>query len=143
MSASRTLATPLAVALLVAAAAGAPAALAASATPAPSPMPVPPGEPWLLYHWFQEGKTTKNLFLARPDGSDAVAPWVDRSGVAVSLPDERARRALGVSSARSTDGDLGDHAQGVVGWPTAFPVRRPRPLRRRGGEGRGRGRAVS
>jgi Tol biopolymer transport system component len=72
--------TILAAALLVAATAGAPAALGASTTPAPSQPPVLPGEPWLLYQWFQEGKDTKDLFLARPDGSDAHAIVTDVPG---------------------------------------------------------------
>lgn len=51
-----------------------------AATPAPTPMPVLPGEPWLLYQWFQEGKATMDLFLARPDGTDLHAIVTDVPG---------------------------------------------------------------
>lgn len=52
----------------------------AAPTPAATPMAVLPGEPWLVYHWFQEGKSTKDLFLSRPDGSDAHAIVTDVPG---------------------------------------------------------------
>src|SRR5258705_7950396 len=49
-------------------------------TPAPSPFAIKHGEPWLLYQWFQEGSSTKDLFLSRPDGSDAHAIVTDAPG---------------------------------------------------------------
>jgi Tol biopolymer transport system component len=36
----------------------------------PSPIAVLPGEPWLLYAWFQNATEHRHLFLVRPDGSD-------------------------------------------------------------------------
>ena len=56
------------------------------ASPAPSPDPRPSvsggqasapaiavgdGEPWLLYSWYAAGKSTKDIYLVRPDGTDA------------------------------------------------------------------------
>jgi len=51
-----------------------------SATPVPSSIAVLDGEPWIVYEWFQPGKDTKDLLLARPDGSDAHAIATDVPG---------------------------------------------------------------
>lgn len=48
-----------------------PAASAPSRTAAPSRIAVLEGEPWLLYVWVLRGKNTRDMFLARPDGSDS------------------------------------------------------------------------
>jgi Tol biopolymer transport system component len=47
------------------------AASAPSRTEAPSRIAVLDGEPWLLYVWVLRGKNTRDMFLARPDGSDS------------------------------------------------------------------------
>ena len=67
----------------------------ASTTTAPSPTstatqastttsaPVPqilPGEPWVLSAWYLPGKSTKNLFLTRPDGTGAHVILADLPG---------------------------------------------------------------
>jgi Tol biopolymer transport system component len=39
-----------------------------------------PGEPWILSAWFLPGKHTKNLFLARPDGTDSHVILADLPG---------------------------------------------------------------
>lgn len=44
---------------------------AATASPGPATFAVRPGESWVAYDSYQEGKDTRDLFLARPDGSDA------------------------------------------------------------------------
>lgn len=52
-----------------------------TATPAGSTAPaIQPGEPWLVYHWYQAGKQTKDIFLVRPDGSDAHPITADVAG---------------------------------------------------------------
>ena len=38
------------------------------------------GEPWVLFAWYLPGKNTKDLFLARPDGTDAHAILTDMPG---------------------------------------------------------------
>jgi Tol biopolymer transport system component len=56
------------------------AAPTATPTPGPTPIAILPGEPWILYEWFHDGKDTKDLFLVRPDGSDAHAIVTDIPG---------------------------------------------------------------
>ena len=43
-------------------------------------MAVLDGEPWIVYNWFLDGKQSKDLFLARPDGSDAHPILTDLPG---------------------------------------------------------------
>jgi Tol biopolymer transport system component len=52
----------------------------AATAPEPPSSPVSAGDPWLLYQWFQEGKTTKDLFLARPDGTEVHPIVTDVDG---------------------------------------------------------------
>jgi dipeptidyl aminopeptidase/acylaminoacyl peptidase len=52
-----------------------------TATPAPTPIVVLPGEPWFAYHWYQDGKDTKDLFLVRPNGTD-------RHAIVIAVPGE-------------------------------------------------------
>lgn len=57
-------------------------AVAASATPAPSvEAVVRDGEPWLLYGWFAPGKSTRDVFLVRPDGTGSHVILDDVPGV--------------------------------------------------------------
>jgi len=51
-----------------------------SPTAKPSPIAVKDGEPWIVYAWYQEGKQTKDLFLARADGTDAHVIATDIPG---------------------------------------------------------------
>ena len=51
-----------------------------SPTPAPSRIAVFDGEPWVLSAWYLPGKDTKNLFLARLDGTDQHAILADLPG---------------------------------------------------------------
>jgi|GEM_PF-2504323 len=55
----------------------------ASTAPSPSTNPgfvVKAGEPWVLFAWYLPGKNTKDLFLARPDGTDAHPILTDMPG---------------------------------------------------------------
>jgi Tol biopolymer transport system component len=63
----------------VASATPSPAALA-TPTASPTPLSVIDGEAWLVYSWYDGGKQTKDLFLARPDGSDAHTILTDLPG---------------------------------------------------------------
>lgn len=65
---------------------------AAAASPA-GDATVRDGEPWLLYGWFAAGKTTRDVFLVRPDGSGGHVILGDVPGVHWSpswSPDGRA-----------------------------------------------------
>lgn len=84
------------------------AAPAATTTPGPTPMAILPGEPWLLYEWFQDGKDTKDLFLVRPDGSDAHPIVTDIPGEhrAASWSPDGTRIAFVVRDAETPDGSI-------------------------------------
>lgn len=49
-------------------------------SPTPIPIAVKDGEPWQLYAWYLPGKDTKDLFLMRPDGTDAHPIATDLPG---------------------------------------------------------------
>ncbi|MEO8572189.1 MAG: hypothetical protein ABI553_10890 [Chloroflexota bacterium] len=66
------------------------------------------GEPWVLFAWYLPGKNTKDIFLARPDGTDAHA-------ILTNLPGERgapawapdgSRFAFGTSDAATPLGSI-------------------------------------
>ena len=71
-------------------------------------MAILPGEPWLLYEWFHDGKDTKDLFLARPDGSDAHVIVTDIPGEhrAASWSPDGTRIAFVVRDAETPDGSI-------------------------------------
>jgi Tol biopolymer transport system component len=49
----------------------APATAAATFAPSPSPVAILDGEPWIAYEWWLPDHEEQDIFLARPDGSDA------------------------------------------------------------------------
>lgn len=56
---------------------------AATSSPAPSTettIPVADGEPWILYSWFRPGTDEREIYLVRPDGTDAHAVVTDVPG---------------------------------------------------------------
>ena len=84
------------------------AAPTATAKPSPSPIAVLPGEPWILYKWNQEGRSTRGLFLARPNGSDAHEIVTDVPGehTAASWSPDGSRIAFVVRDSETPDGSI-------------------------------------
>ena len=84
------------------------AQVAPTPTPVPTPMAIRPGEPWILYEWFQESKDTKDLFLVRPDGSDAHPIVTDVPGEhkAASWSPDGTTIAFVVRDAETPDGSI-------------------------------------
>ncbi|MEO6570551.1 MAG: hypothetical protein ABIO83_03300, partial [Ilumatobacteraceae bacterium] len=59
----------------------APSAATQPSTTTTTPAQAEPADgAWLVYHWIKPGKRTKDLFLVRPDGSDAHAIASDVAG---------------------------------------------------------------
>jgi Tol biopolymer transport system component len=79
-----------------------------AATPSPTPIAVLPGEPWIVYEWFQPGKDTKDLLLARSDGSDAhvIAADVPGSHYSASWSPDGSRIAFVVRDLATPEGSI-------------------------------------
>ncbi len=80
----------------------------ATPPPRPTPMAIGDGEPWILFEWYRDGKDTKDLFLVRPDGSDAHAIVTDVPGEhkAASWSPDGTRIAFVVRDAETPDGSI-------------------------------------
>jgi Tol biopolymer transport system component len=81
---------------------------APSASAAATPIAILDGEPWITYEWFQLGKDTKDLFLARPDGSDAhvIATDVPGSHYSPSWSPDGRRIAFVVRDTATPEGSI-------------------------------------
>jgi Tol biopolymer transport system component len=85
-----------------------PGASTAPPSPSPSGLAVRDGESWLLYAWFAPGKSTRDVFLVRADGTDGHAILGDVPGVhwSPSWSSDGKRIVFIVTDAVTPDGSI-------------------------------------